>query len=506
MNFLKGGVCAPGIILLNNMQAKYTILGGFNRYPGIDFDAEDLVNLFLIRDKEGKKMLGLLNTPGLELAVQISPGSAEPTRNLWVFNGRMYGVFGAEVYEFSDNLVPNYIGSLETNRGYVDIENNNGGQIIFIDGVAGYIFVPATGSFTKITDPDFPVKPINVAYLDTYFVIPSAESQTFQISANNDGSAWNGFLDSAQVQTYPGVNKGVGVVNQRLYFFKDTSTEVWWDPGDADFPLRKDTNLNFNFGCLAPDTIDSEYGYLCWLSQDKSGAASIMMSTGYVPQKISTEAIESTIAAFRDPADAQAYIYKDEGRVFYVISWTTDDFTLVCNLETLDWHRMEMLKKPAVAGDENSGKTRHISSCHAYFNGVHYVGSYKEPTLYAFSRDFKDNAGEPILQTRIGKTYFDPMYQRMQGYMYQLDIQPGIGNVVGDYTDPKVLLSVSKDGGHAYNNREEGRIGRIGQRQTRCLWRKKGLFRNWTPKIEIRDSVGPICIMGDCLQHTVLPK
>jgi hypothetical protein len=144
------------------------------------------------------------------------------------------------------------------------------------------------------------------------------QSQQFQLSANNDGTQWNAFLDEAQIQTYPGVNMGVGVVNERLYFFKDTSTELWYNAGQADFPLRKDTNLIFNYGCLATASIASEYGYLFWLSKDKSGPASVMMSVGESPKPIpiSTPAVESTIASFTNPADMDSYIYKEAGPYF----------------------------------------------------------------------------------------------------------------------------------------------------------------------------------------------
>lgn len=481
------------------MLAKYTIMGDFNHYPDLDFDSEDSVNLFRITDPNGKKQDALLNTPGLKLEVEVIPGSTAESRALWVFENQMYGVFGSEVVVFAADLAPQLIGQLESDAGYVSITNNNGGQVIFVDGLDGYIYTPSAGSFQKIVSTDFPAKPLNVAYLDTYFAIPSGESQTFQLSANNDGTQWNAFFDSAQIQTYPGVNKGVGVVNERLYFFKDTSTEIWWNPGDADFPLRKDTNLNFNYGCLATDSIAADYGYLFWLAQDKSGAASVMMSTGYIPQRISTQAVESTISQFTKPADVACYIYKYDERIFYVMNWTTDDYTLVVDAATGRWHRMQMLEKPAISGVPNSGKTRHIGNCHAYFNGVHYIGSYKSATLYSFSRNYPDNAGEAIQRIRTGRPFSLPNYFQFQIDAYQVDMQPGLGQVNGIYVDPIISLSVSKDGGHVFGNKQLVRIGRVGQRQTRMRWLKKGIARSWVPRIEITAAIAPFVIMGDAL-------
>ncbi len=506
---MRDGVIDRGIF----MQVDYQLLGSFNRYPGeLNFDGEDTINLFLIHDPEGKKKVALLNTPGLKLEQNLAVGSNDPTRALFVFEDNMFGVFGSVVYKFGKDLVPVLLGQIGTNTGYVSITDNNGNQIIFVDGQSGYIYDITAGTFSQITSTDFPPSPINVAYLDTYFAIPSANAQTFQLSANNDGTQWNAFVDEAQIQTYPGVNKGVGVVNERLYFFKDTSTEIWYDAGDADFPFRKDTNSNFNYGCLAPGSIVSEYGYLCWLAHDKSGPSSVMMSIGYQPQKISTKAIESTIATFTNPADVSCYIYKESGRIFYVMNWTVDDYTLVVDIELAmqnpqdAWHRMQMVEKPQVAGDPNSGKTRHLGNCHAYFNNVHYVGSYKGPILYSFSRAYADNDGEPIRRIRIGSPFFEPGYSMVQVNSFQVDLMPGIGNPTGIYSDPAIFLSVSRDDGHLFGNKQRGRIGKAGQRKTRAIWRKKGLGRSFTPMIEINASVAPIVLMGAAMDYEVLKK
>ncbi len=90
--------------------------------------------------------------------------------------------------------------------------------------------------------------------------------------------------------------------------------------------------------------------------------------------------------------------------------------------------------------------------------------------------------------------------------MYQLDIQPGLGNVMGDYQDPVVFLSISRDGGHVFSNMQRARIGRIGQRMTRAFWRNKGIARSWVPRIEINASVAPFVILGDSLEITVNSK
>jgi hypothetical protein len=194
------------------------------------------------------------------------------------------------------------------------------------------------------------------------------------------------------------------------------------------------------------------------------------------------------------------------------MNWTTDDLTLVVDAEMamqnpLDaWHRMEMLQHLAVPNDPYSAKTRHVGSCHAYFNNKHYVGSYKEPVLYEFSREFADNAGEPIRRIRIGKPFDDDNDQMRQINRFQVELQPGIGDADGIYANPSILLSVSRDGGHVFGNQQPGSIGKIGRRKTRAIWRKKGLTRSFVPRVEINASVAPIVLLGASMDAEVLPK
>lgn len=486
------------------MWADLPIFGDLNKRQDVRFDPQDLINLFLIKDPEGKKQFAYLSVPGLRQD-KVVRGGTSISRALYVFEEVMYGVFGSAVYSFDSLLSATLIGTIGTNVGPVSITANNGGQIIFVDSQSGYIYTIADGSFTKITAEGFPLHPLNVAFLDGYFVIPSGESRQFGISALNNGFLWDA-LDIAQIQAYPGVNVGVGVVNRRLYFFKTDSTEVWYNVGASDFPFRRDNNLLFNFGCLTAASIVSDFGFLCWLARDKSGVGSVMMTTGQVPEKISDESIDDIIASFEAPEDMSAYIYKENGHIFYVMNWTTDDMTLFYDITMQKWGRMEMQQFLPVIGQPYSAKTRHLGNCHAYFNGQHYLGNYKNPTIYSFSRAYPDNDGEPMRHIRTCRSFFDKSYKTIQANYVQLDLEMGLGDPVGVNQDPKVYLSISRDGGHTYGNEIGATLGRIGERRARAFWRKKGLSREFVFRFAIYNNVSPIAILGASIDYEVLTK
>lgn len=513
----------------------FQIFGDFNKRVDINFDTEDLANWFLINDPNGKKKFAFLATPGLKMELNLFPGKVQ-SRALLAFQNFMYGVFDQQVWRMNQFLEPQYIGSINTTKGAVSIVANNAGQLIFVDGVNGYIYDTNTGVFSQITDSGFPPFPLNVGFLDGYFAIPSGNSRTYQISALNDGTKWDA-LDEAQIQAYPGLNVGVGVVNRRLYFFKTDSTEVWYNQGAADFPFRRDNNLLFNFGCMAASSIASQFGYLCWLAQDTDGIGSVMMTTGQEAIRISDDSIDNLISTFKNPTDVTTYIYKDTGHIFYVMNFTTDDITLVHDITMKAWHKMSMQQFFAGASVTNATPKRHLGNCHAYFQGQHYVGAYNAATIYSFSRLYPDNAGQPIQRLRTAKHFFDAAYRLIQVDQLQIDMEMGIGstgahgnnipdwgtsqgNVVvtntginiifsPDYDiddDPKLYLFISRDNGHTFGNAHIASIGRIGERQARAIFRRLGIARDFVFKLVIDSPVYPLTILGGAIKYKVLSK
>lgn len=523
------------------MQVNFPIFGGYDDRSEIAFNSEDLINLFLILQPTGKKKFAFLGTPGLKKELVINNGNTE-SRALYTYGNSMYGVFGADVYRFTAPLIKNKIGTIGTSKGFVSISANNNadGQVIFVDGQKGYLFDATTASFTEIVQTGsaagFPSIPLNVVFLDGYFVIPdgSGNKRTYQICSINDGTKWDA-INEAQIQAYPGEIVGVGVVNRRLYFFKTDSTEVWYNAGQADFPFRRDNNLIFNFGCLAASSIVSDFGYLFWLAKDRNGVGSVMMTTGQVAEKISNESVDNLISEFSNPEDVRAYLYKDIGHIFLVMTWNADDETLVYDVTLKNWHQMQMHKTLKTEAIINSGKVRHLSNCHAYFNNRHYVGSYKAPILYNMSRAFATNDGEPIRRVRRCPHFFDENYRKLQLKGLQVDMQMGLGldgggrldqwsdnegnNIVdnddnflvfnqgnGIGTDPKLYLRISRNGGNTYGNYHSASVGKIGNRRARAIFRRLGLARDMVAELSFYDPVLPIAILGASLNYEVLQQ
>lgn len=173
----------------------YDFIGSYDNQRVSSISAERTVNLFEYIDPNGKKAKALLPTSGLvdqELDFQFGTGGSRAT---FVFKDATYQVFGVAVYKITGTtgaLTTAHIGDLSTVTGYVGIEANTF-QVIFVDGEKGFIYDTQTivsPAFNEITDTSFPQRPIDVCFIDGFFIVAHGSTNEFQMCKFNQGLVW----------------------------------------------------------------------------------------------------------------------------------------------------------------------------------------------------------------------------------------------------------------------------------------------------------------------------
>jgi hypothetical protein len=158
--------------------------------------------------------------------------------------------------------------------------------------------------------------------------------------------------------------------------------------------------------------------------------------------------------------------------------------------------------------------------------------------FYIVDDSITTNDGEAIRRMRIGRQMTPNGYNRLRIDRWQLDLIQGqkdisvieevdlltenlnpllteaeINIILEEGIDvgggrPIVYLSVSKDGGQTYGNVLFGKMGKIGERTFRTLWRKLGTTprgQGFVPKIEFfADST--FIILGAAWAYETLPE
>lgn len=462
--------------------ALNNFIGGFNEEIDKKIDSQRTVNMYVLQSKQGKSQDVLVSFPGIKLKKtfidETNIRSMYVTSKVFNFDEAMFVVVSDKVYQLDTAFNATLIGQLDTASGFVSISNNVN-QVIFIDGSFGYIWDASVSTFQKITAPGFPVLPVNVAFLDGYFVVAWGNSSQFNVSALNDGLSWDP-LAFVYMQSEPDKVVAIAQLHRRLFVFGTKITEVWYDAGEAGFPLKRDNNMLFQYGCLSKGSIAiggiDEDKRMFWFAADDNGVGSILMSDGGSPKKISTPALEYKIQQYSNPQDCVGNAYKINGHTFYELSFNSDNHTWIFDLTTGMWFEGQMLDG-----------SRKLLNCHAYFDKKHYIGSYKNSIIYEMSDEYTDNDGEPMYLERTTGHFSDPSFKRVHITRLYLDVVAGEGLPTPDsdeYNNIKVMCSPNKDNKGQFNYRESY-IGRYGNRSNRCIFKRLGTARDWYFKFKI---------------------
>lgn len=272
-----------------------------------------------------------------------------------------------------------FIGSLQTSTGVVYIAENNKPQIAISDGTAIYIYDPTLS-------PTFQIAPITdflpgyITFHDTYFIAAAQGTNTWRLSGQNDGLTWPaasanvGFLqtkpDNVQaVLRFP--SKG-----NMIFVMGETVTEAWFDIGAQLFPYQRQDQFNIDYGCLNPATVAYMDELVVWLAANEKSGAIIMYSDGGMPSKVTDDGIDYLFSQMKNPADSQAFLYRQDGHLFYHINFYTDNISFFVDFLPEGGHKIYH------ASDQNLNYF--IASQLAFFNNQYYFVSRNNGNLFAF--------------------------------------------------------------------------------------------------------------------------
>ncbi|MFZ9261542.1 MAG: packaged DNA stabilization protein [Limnohabitans sp.] len=466
---------------------KTPILG--STYVARSVNAADarMVNLFPeIVPEAGKEPAFLNRAPGLRQLASVGLG---PIRGLWAYNGYMYVVSRDKLYKVDTDYNVTTIGTVSGTSGPVSMADN-GTQLFVACNGPSYIYNATTDVFQQITDTDFPGA-VTVGYLDGYFVFNEPNSQRIWVTALLDGLSVDP-LDFASAEGSPDGVVGIIVDHRQLWVLGTNSVEVWYDSGNADFPLSRIEGAFNELGCVAPYSIAKMDNGLFWLGQDARGQGIVYRANGYTGSRISTHAIEWQIQQYGNLTDAIGYTYQQDGHSFYVLTFPEANATWVYDAATQAWHER--------AGFSNGEFTRHRSNCQVFFNNEVIVGDYENANIYAFDLDvYSDNGAiQKWLRTWRALPTGQNNLKRTAHHSLQLDLESGVGLNLGQGSDPQVMLRWSDDGGHTWSNEHWVSIGKIGEYGKRVIWRRLGMtqkLRDRVYEVSMTDPV-KIAIMG----------
>ena len=444
-----------------------------------------LVNLFAEAVQEGETAAFFNRAPGLRHLQDIGRG---PIRGLWAHQTHgddFYVASGNEFYKVTGlTATPILLGTI-TGDGPVSIADN-GTQLFIACNPDGFIYNEATNVFAQITDPDF-AGAATVAYLDGYFVFNQPDSEIVWVTSLLDGTSVDP-LDFASVEASPDLMVALASVHRELWMFGSNSIEVWYDAGNADFPLAPIQGAFNEIGCVAAFSVAKLDNSVWWLGQDERGQGIVYRSQGYAAKRVSTHAVEWQIQQYSTLTDAVAYTYQQDGHAFYVLNFPTANTTWVYDVATNLWHER--------AGFVNGDFVRSRANCQCNFQGNIIVGDYQDGGIYTLDLNNYTDDDRPQKWLRSWRA-LPPgtnTLKRTTQHSLQLNMETGVGLNSGQGSDPQVMLRWSDDSGHTWSREHWTTIGKIGEFGKRAIWRRLGMTQKLRQRIYEVSGTDPVKI------------
>lgn len=465
---------------------------------------EQLINWYVeqAESPNSRTPFALLPTPGISLFAKLLAGLPS-VRGSYITGGRCFAVSGTHLFELSATGAVTDYGAAGGNNSIVDdglpaimvAGGTSGGiypgQLLIASGGTLTVFKLDTNAFTAITGA--PANVLMVEFIDGFFIALTS-GNTWQVSAVEDATTWNG-LAISQVSVFSDQLLSMVATNRLLWVFGAKRAVAYYNSGAPLFPFDVVNGGFIEIGILAQFSVarvaTARGTTIMWLGGDERGANMVFAANGFTPNRVSDHALEFWMSQQKATSDAVGYSMQDQGHNFYVLWFPTANTTWVLDADLGFWHKRSSL----VAGKAAA----HLGRCHVYAFGQHLVGDRTSGNLYSLSiSQFADSMGPgasiPIVRTRVGPTVSEESAWQFFNE-FQVDFQTGLGpqppllDANQNPRDPYAMFSYSRDFGQTWGPERMIPCGQAGNYGMRAVDRRIGKFRSWTPKVTVSDPI-----------------
>jgi len=429
------------------------------------------------RQDSDKTQMAIYGTPGLVFKFSVATPFSTPIRG---FLGTQSALYLIAYNQFqSVNATGGVLasGTLNTTAGICSLAFNSN-QVVIADGANGYLFLPASNSFSLLPAA-FPNGARTVTFVASFFVAEQPGTQQFFVSNANDGSIWSG-LAFASASSYSDNILAVDNLSGNLVIFSQQHMEFWQNIGATPQPFAPILSAANEFGLAALFSRGHVNQSIIFLAQTREGQVQFVQVTGFNAAVVSTPDIDSIINGFSTTSDCVALTYETDYHKMYQASFPTANRTFLYDTTTGLWSEAQTGASVA--------PTRHIGNLSAYFAGQAIISDYQTNQVYTLSPTAYTDNGATIAREVITRHILSD-FNRVRISQVYLDMETGVGLASGQGSDPQIMLQYSKDNGRTWSGERWVSIGMMGKYLTRVLWRRFGSTRDATFKFRMTDPV-----------------
>lgn len=404
-------------------------------------NASRAVNFFAeteVQDAKSKAPVAVWGSPGISDFCTLPGGDRGPVMAFQIMNNQLFCVTPRAFYRISANGTAQILGSPSSSPNGVSIDNN-GIQIVWVDGFVGWYWSEATG-VQQIIDPNF-FPSTTVTFFDTYFVYMRKGTRQFFLGPQNAVIPFDALLFATKEATSDPI---VGIMNshEQLYIFGERRTEVWYDAGNPvpTFPFQRSDGALIQRGLMAAYSTVLEDNTIFFLGDD----GIYYRLDGFVPKRVSNHAIESEWQKYPTRADCYALVYTLFGHKFITLNFLTARKTWVLDLATERWHERESWI--GSSADDSIGRWR--GNCSVFYFDRWLIGDSVSGRIGQLNRNVFTEWGD----TMVGRIVGPPLHNdRKRVFMkrFEIDVESGVG-IAGEVPQRETYcvnpVVVSEDG------------------------------------------------------------
>jgi hypothetical protein len=363
--------------------------------------------------------------------------------------GKLYKVTDTTLYQVAADGTHTSLGFIPgSNRC---IMSAMGSQIIIVNG-SGKAYVWDGTTLTLNVDPNIGT-PNGVTVLNNQGIYDAGNGQGFDVTDVGDPLTING-LNNAQAESFSDDLVLPYAFRETLYLFGEETIELWWNSGQGNPPFDKIQGAIISQGLGAKNSIAENPDFLFFFGADKQ-FHTMTAGSAAVDTVISTKAMAKQIKDYAVTDDCIAWTMELEGQWFYVATFPIQNVTWVLPIggEWFQW------------GTGLTGRIRANSYVNIFNKDL--VADYASGNIYELDAETYTDVGETIVRTRDSAPIHGGLFQQ-DGKAFEINgleifLETGVGLVSGQGSDPKLMVSASRDGGKTFGTEQQLRVGALGE-------------------------------------------
>ena len=400
--------------------------------------------------------------PGFELFKNLSENSQIDGLHYWKRQNYTYASCNGKMYKLeSDATTTDVTGTASMVKNVRPSFTDIAGTNLYAASSGKIAEYPAASTGAFISDGDAPTLVRFIAVNNQILIALRDSSSRFDWSQTGDPTSWDG--EFANAEASPDITQSFKVANSYLYFPGSESIEIWRDNG-VNF-VREEQGA-IQRGCIASYSFTEIQGAFFWLDDNRE----VSVLDGLSISVISNPDLTTYLRSFNSVADALGNYLKVCGKHFYILSFPTEEKTLVYDISLKQWYEWGYYNQTTAEYERWLGNdVVHASD----WNKV-LAGDRRSGVIYSISETATTDNGDPI-RTVLRTDFIDRGRPESYKRCHELTL---IFKRADTNTTPKSMQIRWRDEGKTdWNNGRTVKIQEQGRTELRVNIRRLSSYR-----------------------------